>query len=323
MSEIIDLNLIEEGERIETELAIKDKQALESYKNGNFFTLELGNRTGEIQAKYWGGPKKDVQKVHDDLSVGDVVHVKGKVEAYRGKLELALNPEEEEAIKRILPEDYDSKNFLPEIEENKEHLFSDISRKIREIENPNLRELCMKFYGDKEIAPELKRMPAAKSYHHNRIGGYIEHIHETMELAETFCNQHPALNEDLLFTGVFLHDIGKIKEYDYEAAIDFTDEGRLLGHIPIGDQMITKAMEEMKDFPEKLRMKVRHMILSHHGRKEWGSAVEPRTKEAIVLHHIEHLDAKISKAIGAFDKHEGSKESGLFEPSLGQYIYLE
>lgn len=323
MTEIINLNELKEGQKIEAALAIKDKRGVKSYKGGSFFTLELGNRTGEIQGKYWGGSNEEVQKVHEELSVGDVVQVTGTVEAYRGKLEIALNPSEGEVIHRILPENYDPMNFLPEIEGNPEHLFSNISRKIRSLDNKYLKRLCMEFYGDKEIAPELKRMPAAKSYHHNRIGGYIEHIHETMELAETFCNQHPELDREILLTGVFLHDIGKLKEYDYEAAIDFTDQGRLLGHIPMGDQMVVEAIEEIDSFPEKLAMKIRHMILSHHGKKEWGSAVEPRTKEAIVLHELEYLDAKVSKTIGAFSKHQESEESGLFEPSLRQYIYLE
>lgn len=323
MTEVVGLNQLEEGRKIDSTLAIKDKQALKSYKGGNFFTLELGNRTGEIRAKYWGGDEKSVHELHDKLSVGDVVRVMGTVESYRGRTEIALDPSEGEVIQKIPPGDYDPKEFLPEIEKNREHLFSDISRKIRKFENSYLQELCMKFYGDEEIAPELKKMPAAKSYHHNRLGGYIEHIHETTQLAEVFCGQHPSLDSELLLTGVFLHDIGKVEEYDYETAIDFTDEGRLLGHIPMGDHMITEAIGEIEGFPEDLEMKVRHLILSHHGHKEWGSAVEPRTKEAIVLHELEHLDAEVSKAIGAFRKHQKSEETGLFEPSLGQYIYLK
>lgn len=323
MSEILDPNRLEEGTRIEATLAIKDKRGVKSYKGGNFFTLELGNRKGEIKAKYWGGTLEDVQRVHDELSVGDIVRVKGSVGEFRGKSEIALDPSEGQIIERMDPQDYDLEEFLPKIKENPEHLFSNISRRIRNLENAYLRELCMKFYGNKNIAPKLKEMPAAKSYHHNRIGGYIQHIHETMQLAETFCKQHPWLDKELLLTGVFLHDIGKMEEYEYGAAIDFTDEGRLIGHIPIGDHMVTEAIDEIEGFPEDLKRKVRHMILSHHGHKEWGSAVEPRTKEAIVLHELEYLDAKVSKMVGAFRKHESSEETGVYDPSLGQYIYLK
>lgn len=323
MTEIINLNQLEEGNRIDVLLSIKDKHAVRSYKDGNFFSLELGNRTGEIRGKYWGGERQEVQKVYDNLSVGDVVRVKGTVGKYMGRPELALDPSEGNVIEKIEPRNYDYENFLPRIKENPEHLFSDISKRIRKMDNPYLKKLCMSFYGDKEIAPKLKEMPAAKSYHHNRIGGYLEHIHETMELAETFCKQHPPINRELLLTGVFLHDIGKIKEYSYTAAIDFTDEGRLLGHIPIGDHMVTGAIEKIEGFPEDLEMKVRHMILSHHGHKEWGSAVEPRTKEAMVLHELEYLDSKVSKMMGTFRKHEESEESGVYDPSLGQYIYLK
>lgn len=320
---IIDLNKLSSGSKIDAPLAIKDKHAVRGYSKGNFFTLELGNRTGEILAKYWGGEKEKVQRLHDSLSVGDVVEVKGKVGEYRGRKEIALDPSEGDFIEQLEAGDYEPRDFLPRTEENPEHYFSAISREIRNMENEFLKELCMKFYGDTEIAPKLKEMPAAKSYHHNRIGGYVQHVHETTQLAETFCEQHPRIDRELLLTGVLLHDLGKIKEYEYEAAIDFTDEGRLLGHIPMGDHMITEAINEIEDFPQDLAWKVRHMVLSHHGHKEWGSAVEPRTKEAIILHELEYLDSQISKIMGTFRKHEGSEESGVYDPTLNQYIYLK
>lgn len=323
MNKVVNLNQMEDREEIETVLAIQDKQGIKSYQDGNFFTLQLGNKTGEIQAKYWGGEKEDVQNLHDKFSVGDIVKVKGEVRDYKGQPEIALNPDNEHFIKEAVPGKYNMRDFLPRIEKNPEHLFSQISKRIRNMDNDYLKKLCMKFYSDKEIAPELKKLPAAKSYHHNRIGGYIEHIHETMQLAETFCKQHDVIDKELLLTGVFLHDIGKIHEYQYQAGIDFTDDGRLLGHIPMGDQMVTRAIEEIDNFPENLARKVRHLILSHHGQKEWGSAVEPRIKEAIILHEIEYLDSKVSKVIGTFKKHSESEESGVFAPELGQYIYLK
>lgn len=323
MEEIVDLNKLKEGKTIEAPLAIKDKRAVKSYSGGNFFSVQVGNRTGEVVAKYWGGGREEVQKLHDELSVGDVVKIRGRIEKYKGETQIAMDPEEEHGIEREDSEGYDPKQFLPSTEKNVERLFSEISRKIRKMENENLKELCMKFYGNKEYAPKLKELPAAKSYHHNRIGGYIEHVHETMQLAEIFCKQHPRIDKELLLTGVFLHDTGKLGEYEYETAIDFTDEGRLLGHIPIGDHMITDAIREIQGFPKKLATKVRHMILSHHGQKEWGSAVEPRTQEAIILHELEYLDSKVNKVIGTFRKHEASEESGIFDPSLNRYIYLK
>jgi len=319
---LINLNEVETGENIETVLAVKDKQGVQSYKNGEFFTLKLGNKTGEINAKYWGGGNGKAQKLHDKFSVGDIVKIKGKVSDYQGQPEIALDPSGGHYIKEAVPAKYDSKDFIKSIDNNPEHLFSEISKKIRAMDNEYLKKLCMKFYGDKKIAPELKKLPAAKSYHHNKIGGYIEHIHETTELAETFCGQYDVIDRELLLTGVFLHDIGKIHEYEYEAGIDFTDDGRLLGHIPIGDQMVMEAMNEIEGFPNDLSRKVRHLILSHHGQKEWGSAVEPRIKEAIILHEIEYLDSKISKVIETFKKHSESEENGVFAPELNQYIYL-
>ncbi len=323
MDDVLNLNDIDDGREIKTVLAIKDKQGIQSYKNGNFFTLKLGNKTGEVKAKYWGGEEEEVQKLHDKFSVGDIVEIKGKTREYKGQPEIALNPDDEHFIKEAVPGKYSMRDFLPEIEKNPEHLFSEISKKIRKLENQHLQKLCMKFYGNKDIAPELKKLPAAKSYHHNRIGGYIEHVHETMQLAETFCKQHPVIDRELLLSGVILHDIGKIHEYEYESAIDFTDDGRLLGHIPMGDHMITNAIKGIDDFPQDLARKIRHLVLSHHGQKEWGSAVEPRTKEAIILHELEYLDSKVSKVIETFKKHSDSEESGVFAPELGQYIYLK
>lgn len=323
MSEVLDLNLLENGAEIETKLAIKDKKAVRPYKDGNFFTLLLGNKSGEVQAKYWGGGRSEVQELHDRLSIGDVVQVVGRVEEYRGRTQISLDSDQGEVIKLVDPEVYDSSDYLPEIEEDPEHLFSAISKRVRNLENRHLYELCMRFYGSREFAPKLKEMPAAKSYHHNKIGGFIKHVHDTMALAETFCDRYPDLDRELLLAGVFLHDIGKIQEYEYGAAIDFTDEGRLLGHIPIGDHMVTNAIEEIEDFPEDLALKVRHMVLSHHGRKEWGSAVEPRTVEAIVLHELEYLDSKVSKTVETFRKHRASEDRGVYDSSLGKYLYLK
>ncbi|MFQ5810298.1 MAG: 3'-5' exoribonuclease YhaM family protein, partial [Armatimonadota bacterium] len=147
--------------------------------------------------------------------------------------------------------------------------------------------------GDEQFVSTFSQAPAAKRLHHNYIGGLIEHVSEVMRICDRVCEVHPQLDRDLLLTAAMLHDIGKMSELRYDTDIDYTDEGRLIGHVLMGDRMVQDAMDRADGFPEQLRMLLRHIILSHHGHREWGAPIEPMMAEAIALHYADIMDAKI------------------------------
>ena len=163
------------------------------------------------------------------------------------------------------------------------------------IGNSLLSSLAKVFYEDREFLQQFSQSPAARRIHHAYLHGLLEHTVELLKLANTVIEIYPQMDADLLITGILLHDIGKVREYSWELDIDYTDEGRLLGHIVIADEMISNAIRQLPDFPEDLALTLRHMLVSHHGRYEWGSPRRPKTLEAIALHHLENLSAQINR----------------------------
>ncbi len=166
---------------------------------------------------------------------------------------------------------------------------------LDKIGNSHLSSLAKVFYEDKEFLQQFSQSPAARRIHHAYLHGLLEHTVELLKLANTVLEIYPQIDADLLITGILLHDIGKVREYSWELDIDYTDEGRLLGHIVIADEMISNAIRQLPDFPEDLALTLRHMLVSHHGRYEWGSPRRPKTIEAIALHHLENLSAQINR----------------------------
>jgi len=179
---------------------------------------------------------------------------------------------------------------------------------IKKIRDPNLRTLSERFFADHNFVEQFKKAPAAKNFHHNFIGGLLEHTLSVCKLAGQVSAHYPDLDEDLLMAGAFLHDIGKIKEFKYTTWIDYTDEGRLLGHLVLGVAMIDEKLAAMKKFPEETALLLKHLILSHHGEYDFGSPKRPKFLEAFALHTVDDLDAKMN-GIGRYmekDMKEGA-----------------
>jgi 3'-5' exoribonuclease len=179
---------------------------------------------------------------------------------------------------------------------------------LREIRDTDFKELTDKFLADRRFVELLKTAPAAKNFHHNYIGGLLEHTLSVCEMALKVIDQYPELNKDLLIAGSFLHDIGKIREFRYDLLIDYTDEGRLLGHLVLGVTMIDEKLTKLKHFPNEKALWLKHLILSHHGQFEFGFSKRPKFLEAFALHLIDDMDAKIN-GIGRYmdnDKQDGN-----------------
>jgi 3'-5' exoribonuclease len=179
------------------------------------------------------------------------------------------------------------------------------------------------FFHDEKIAALFKKAPAAKGFHHVYIGGLLEHTLSVIRLLDQLAHYYEGINRDLLITGGLLHDIGKIYEYSYDSIFDYSDQGRLIGHIVIGIEMLDTKIASLEDFPEHLAMELRHLVLSHHGTHEFGSPKRPKTLEALIVHHIDDLDAKVN-AFQEFIEDSSDNDDSRWTPFhklLERFIY--
>ena len=256
---------------------------LRTQQNGSWFVgVALRDRTGEIGGVLWNNAVETARL----FEVKSVVRVTGQVKTYRGKLQITistLTPAEEG--------EYDMEHLVQSAEGGREN-----AKKLRDIldtvENPWIKRLLDAFWNEPGFEEKFCRAAAAKKWHHEFPGGLARHCYEMARIALTLCELFPEIDRDVLLAGVFIHDIGKFQEMSQDLVVDYTDEGKLLGHLQIGCDMVQRKMAAIGEFPEKLRLQLLHCILSHHGEMQNGSPVTPRTIEAIALHHIDNLDAQ-------------------------------
>ena len=303
------------GERAVAFYLAQHKQ-LEPFRDrtkGEFLTLVLSDRTGQVLARVW----EDAPALAETFAEGEVVKVAGEVEEYLGRTQLIVHK-----LRRAQEEEYDLADFLPATDKNPDELLAVVRAHVDAIQQPSLAALVRFFYDDAGFMARLAQAPAGRRVHHAYLGGLLEHLTEMLALSDTVLTLYPAIDGDLLRTGVLLHDIGKLQEYTWERDIEYTDEGRLLGHVVLGDEAVGGAIAQLPDFPAELQMRVRHMLLSHHGRYEWGSPRRPQTLEAIALHHIEDLSAQVNRfqqLLGA--RREGSGAWTDYDRLLGRQLY--
>ncbi|MDP8268682.1 MAG: HD domain-containing protein [Candidatus Tenebribacter davisii] len=247
-----------------------------------YIRLKMADNTGSIPGNVWNNAKDISEKFEE----GDVVQVKGFIITYKAQLQITVNK-----IKKISQEEYDLNDFLETTSKDINKLADKLFSYIDSINNQYLKELLLNIFNDKEFFTKFCQAPAAKSWHHNYIGGLIEHTISVAGLCD-YASHNYTIDRDLLVTGAILHDIGKVFEYQVIPNIDFTPVGRLVGHIPLGDNYVTDKTKAINNFPEVLLMKLRHLILSHHGEYEMASARLPQTLEATILHQADNFDAQ-------------------------------
>jgi 3'-5' exoribonuclease len=268
---------------------ILSRKQLEPFRDptrGHYLSLMLSDRSGQVGARVWEG----AEEVSEDVLEGDVVKIDGEVESYNKRLQVRIN-----RIRTAQPDEYDLRDLLKASARDVDEMRVTLAIAIDSLVEPQLKSLIDLFFGDAEFIAQFSQAPAARRLHHATLHGLLEHCIETLALAETVCALYPDINRDLLITGVVLHDIGKLREYRWELDIETTDEGQLIGHIAITDHMLNEALSQLADFPEGLALQLRHMLLAHHGRYEWGSPRRPKTMEAIALHHVENLSAQLNR----------------------------
>ena len=275
------------------------KKSLGTTRRGEpFISITLADRTGEMEAKVWEG----AEELSSLFQQGDVLEVKGYAGSYQGRVQISVS-----GLKASSAE-IDPSIFLESSPRDISEMMRSLKEILREVKDIHLRTLIERLFGDREFVSRFKNAPAAKNFHHSYLGGLLEHTLAVCQMARQVADYYPQLNRDLLLTAAFLHDIGKTRELTFHLQIDYTDEGRLLGHVVLGAAMVEEKLAGLKKFPQDLAVRLKHMILGHHGHYEFGSPKRPKFLEAFALYLIDDLDAKIN-GLGRFmerDQREGA-----------------
>ena len=263
-------------------------------KSGDpFLSLILADKSGEMDAKMWD----NVVEVMDTFERDAFIRVRGLPQIFQNKLQLTLHK-----VQPLPDSEVELGDFFPASKRDAGEMFAELNAHVDAIGNPHLRALLRAFLDDPEIARRYRIAPAGKSIHHAWLSGLIEHVLSLCALAKVTAKHYADIDEDLLLTGVILHDIGKIYELSYDRSFAYTTEGQLLGHIVMAMRMVDEKVRMVPAFPPKLLLLVQHLIASHHGTLEFGSPKVPSFPEALLLHHLDNLDSKMETMRGLIEK---------------------
>ncbi|MCD4829278.1 MAG: HD domain-containing protein [Candidatus Cloacimonetes bacterium] len=291
---------------------VNQKEMREGTKS-KYIRLRLSDRTGSLNGNIWN----NATALNDAFKEGDVVKVKGIVISYKGQYQITVNN-----IRSASDNEYDLADFIATSSQDVGELTDRFFGFIENIEDAHIKELLNSIFGDKEFWGMFTRCPAAKSWHHNYMGGLIEHTVAVARICEFASHMYP-VQTDILMAGALLHDVGKVYEYNMKTVIDFTTTGRLIGHICLGDEIICRHARQLNRFPDNTLLKLRHLILAHHGEYEKAAARLPQMLEAIVLHYADNLDAQ---TVGVKQLVEGALKSDSewseYDRLNNRYFYL-
>jgi len=305
------------GEKI-TEFFIIRKKEIRTKKTDNepYLALELGLPTGRISATIW----QEVEEQNEIYHIGDIVKIKGRIIDYKGKTSLVI-----EKMKALCDEDHlIPADFLPGPKKELDQLRGEFNKIIQSIRNKYLEELLARMFSEKDTRHLFEQIPAGKLWHHNRLAGLFEHTISMVQICDFLSSHYPTINRDIIITATILHDIGKIKSYVIDRGfIEYTDEGRLVGHVALGASSVERIIADIPEFPGELRKQILHLILSHHGELAHGAPVVPMTLEAIVLYMVDQLDSKVDAflRIAESEQEEGKKWSNYVK-LMDRFFYF-
>ena len=301
---------LEPNQIVSTFFLVQNKEIRQKKTGEPYLSLSLCDRTGELDAKMWD----NVVEVMETFERDDFVKVKGLIQIFHNRPQLTIHK-----MRRVGDNEVEFADYFPASERDPDEMMASLRSIVAGMTNTHLRGLLNALLDDPEIARRYKIAPAAKQIHHAYLGGLIEHVLSLCGMARLAASHYRSIDLDLLLTGVVLHDLGKIYELSYERGFSYSTEGQLLGHITIAMRMVADKLAAMPDFPPRLRTLVEHMILSHHGRLEFGSPKLPQFPEAMLLHYLDDLDSKM-EAMRAHFEREAELDSPWtgYNPSLGR-----
>jgi 3'-5' exoribonuclease len=291
---------IQERDTLETPFLVRDK-IIGMAKNGRpYMTLKLMDCTGEVEGRIWDR----VDELSACFNKDDFVLVSGKASVYMGKMQLII-----QQLDRIEESAVNLSDFLPVSSRPVVEMVAELNAVVEGLTDHALRSLMQAFLADDEFMAGFTRAPAAKAMHHVYLGGLLEHSLSVAVLANDISQRYPDLNRDLLVVGALLHDVGKVAELRYQRSFEYTDAGKLLGHIMIGVELVEEKLRSLQNFPQELAVHLKHLLLSHHGQYEYGSPKRPKTMEAVILNFLDDLDSKINGVRTHIDREPDSESS--------------
>ena len=304
-----------EGEPVTSFFLAKQVQLRQRRSGEPYLSLILGDRTGEIAAVMWEG----VEETSKDLAEGDVAKVQGHLGTYMGERQLTVT-----RLRKANPEEIALEDYLPRSSQDPAALLARLREMVDSVREPHLKRLLRDLLVKEPFLDAFTAAPAAKSIHHAVLGGLLEHTVSVIGLCGLLADYYPALDRDLLLAAAMLHDVGKTRELTWDRVFDYTDAGRLLGHITLGTLLVEEQIRAIPEFPEDLAQRLLHCILSHHGELEWGSPRRPKTLEALVLHYAEDLDGKVNAFLSFAQSHSDPQHPGWteFNKALDRYLYF-
>ncbi|MCF6179908.1 MAG: HD domain-containing protein [Geopsychrobacter sp.] len=283
------------GERdpVDTIFLVRERTQAMARNGKPYMTLKLMDRTGEIEARVWDR----VDELARLFDKNDFVRISGRGNLYMGKMQLVV-----QQLTKVGEEDIDLADFLPVSKRPLAEMRAELDQLLASMTDGPFKKLLYAFFDDAEFFKLYSRAPAAKGMHHVFIGGLLEHSLAVAALASDVAQRYQQVDRDLLISGALMHDIGKTAELSYERSFDYTDEGKLIGHIVMGVEMIEERSRTIVDFPRQQAMLLKHLLLSHHGQYEYGSPKRPKMLEAVILNFIDDLDSKINGIQTHIDK---------------------
>jgi 3'-5' exoribonuclease len=299
-----------ENKIITSTFVVVSKQIKPKKSGEPYLALTVGDRSGQLDAKMWD----NVEEVLNAFEQDDFLKIKGLVNKYKNRFQLTIHK-----LRKLGDSEIEFADYLPKTTRDIDELWNALTDFIAGFQNPHLKSLVQAFMADPEIAAAYRNAPAAKTLHHAYIGGLLDHVVSLFRSCSLVCQNYPQVNRDLLLTGVFLHDIGKIHELTYNRSFSYTTRGQLLGHMVIELEMLQAKLALVPDFPAELKTLLEHLIISHHGEYEFGSPKLPMFPEALLLHYMDNLDSKMEAMRAQFER-EGDMDSPWtsYNPSLGR-----
>ena len=284
---------LHENKVVTSSFVVASKQ-VKPKKNGEpYLALILADRTGQIEAKMWD----NVEEYLDAFDQDDFLKIKGLINKYKNRFQLTIYK-----LRRLGESEIDFADYLPKTTKDIGELWQTLADFVAAFENPHLKALVGLFMADPEIAERYRNAPAAKTLHHAYIGGLLDHVVSLFRSCDLMCRNYPQVNRDLLLTGAFLHDIGKIHELTYNRSFSYTTRGQLLGHMIIELEMLQAKLTQLPGFPPELKTLLEHLIISHHGQYDFGSPKLPMFPEALMLHYLDDLDSKMEAMRAHFER---------------------
>jgi 3'-5' exoribonuclease len=309
---------IQENESIDDLFLVKEASRAETRTGKPYLIVTVMDRTGEIGGRLW----ENADRYMPACGVGNIVQLIGQAQTYKGTLQLKI--ESIKTLEKGKEGDWQPGDFLPATAGDIPAMAREILAFARSVSEPSLQRLLLKFFRNKEFFAAFQQAPAAKRMHHAYYGGLLEHTLAVARLADTMAKLYPTLDRSLLIAGALLHDIGKTEEFSFDRyPFDYTDKGRLVGHLVLGAEMMMTRIAEEEGFPVELATRLQHLVLSHHGRHEFGSPCLPMTLEAFVLNFIDDIDAKINylDRLGSQTDEPGYRWTD-FQKTLDRFLYV-